>query len=129
MRSIAAFACLAALTGGSALAQPGPGATVRTVQLELRQGGHLLGSPSVTLQPGRSAAVSVGLYSLRLRLERAAGSAAGDDSWLVRSTVYRADGSGDPLASPAVTLADGEQARLRIASGDGTPILYAVTVR
>ena len=129
MRRIVTLAFLATLASGAALAQP-PAASPdqpRTVQPELRQGGRLLGTPSITLAPGRSAAVSVGgVYSLRLRLDRAADTASA--AYLVRSTLYRSDGSGGPVASPAVTLAEGEQARLRIAAGDGGPLLFAVLI-
>jgi hypothetical protein len=130
MGRIIAFACFAATACGAAVAQPpaGPAEQPRTVQLELRQGGRLLGTPSVTLVPGRSAALSVGgVYALRLRLDRAANAASA--AYLVRSTLYRADGGGAPVATPAVTLAQGEQARLRIAAGDGAPILFAVLVQ
>jgi len=131
MGRIVTFACLAALASGAAFAQPpaaAPADQARTVQLELRQGGRLLGTPSVTLVPGRSAAVSVGgVYSLRLRLDHAANAASA--AYLVRSTLYRADSGGTLIASPTVTLAQGEQARLRIAAGDGAPILFAVLVQ
>jgi len=120
-----------ALLGASAVAAQAPAADgdgPRTIELEVRQGGRLLGAPSVTLAPGRSAAVSVGgLYSLRLRLERETGTIM--PTYRVRSTLYRADGEGDLIASPAVTLAEGEQARLRLDSHGGAPILFAVLVR
>lgn|SRR5690606_10398148 len=128
MARIASLFCLALLGASGAMAQPpadpdGP----RTVELELRQGGRLLGAPSVTLAPGRSAAVSVGgVYALRLSLDRATDTIM--PTYRVRSRLYRADGGGDLVASPAVTLAEGEQARLRLVSPDGAPIMFAVLV-
>jgi hypothetical protein len=128
MGHIATFACLAVFASGAAVALPPAGADApRTVQFEVRQGGRLLGAPSVTLAPGRSAALSVGgVYALRMRLERATDTIM--PTYRVRSTLYRADGGGVLVAAPAVTLAEGEQARLRLDSGGGAPILFAVLV-
>jgi hypothetical protein len=128
MRRLAFFALGAALAGGAAIAQVAatPDA-VRTLQFELREGNRLIGTPSVTLQPGRSAAVSVGgLYSLRMRFEQQNDS---DGGYLVRSTLYRTDGSGSLIASPSISVAEGQQARARFADSNGATMTLAVLVR
>ena len=99
----------------------------RTVALELREGGELIGAPTLTMRPGRPAAVSVaGGYSLRLRLERTA-----QGPYLLRSSLYRpgADNSWALIASPAMTVAEGEQALLTIDRPSGPALTFAVTVR
>jgi len=108
-------------------AQPGP-ETDRTVDFELREGGRLVAAPSVTVRMGRPAAISVGTYSLRLRVTR--GSAAqGPAPYLVRSSLYRSEGGWALIASPAVTVLAGEQAHLSFTGEDGSDLSLAVLVR
>lgn len=127
MTKFASLLCLAALVPGAAAAQTLASAPAsRTVQIELRQGNQLIGSPSVTLQVGRTTAVSVdGSYSLRLRLE-----AAAPEGYVVRSTLYRpsvADWA--PVAAPPANVTEGEPVQLRFAGNDGRPLSLAVLVR
>lgn len=126
MKTLAAFACIASLASGAAFAQAVDESASRTIEMEFREGGQLIGSPSVTVQLGRTAAVSVaGHYSLRLKLVETEA-----DAYLVRSTLYRPSASDwTPVAAPAVTVAEGESAQLSFAAADGSQLSLALLVR
>ncbi|WP_129791884.1 hypothetical protein [Sphingosinicella sp. CPCC 101087] len=126
MRRLASsFLATLILAAGPLAAQPAP-EPARTIAFELREGGRLVAAPSITVQMGRPAAVSVGEYSLRLRVTRAT---AGQGPYLVRSSLYRSDSGWTLVATPAVTVPEGEQAHLRFAGTDGSDLSLAVRVR
>jgi len=77
----------ALLAGGAAQAQT---AESQTVDYELREGDRVVAMQTLTLEVGRTASVSVGgAYSVRLRLDRAAGG-TGPSAFVVRSSLSRA---------------------------------------
>ena len=121
---------IALFAGGAAAAQVGgaPAAT-RTIEVELREEGRLVGTPSVRVQVGRSTALAVGDYAMRLRMDRAIASGDGPAPFVVRSSVYRADGGWARVALPAVIVVEGEQAQLDFAGSDGRDLSLAVLVR
>ena len=96
----------------------------RTLEVELHEDGQLVATPSVRVTLGRPAAVTMGGYSLRFRLEQASG---GD--YVIRSSLYRSEGGWTRLAAPTLTVAEGEQARARFAAADGSDLSLAVLVR
>ena len=129
MRRLAPFVLAAAAFAGAAVqAQPAPTEPARTVDFELREEGRLVAAPSVTVEIGRPAAISVGTYSLRLRVTRGT-SAEGPAPFLVRSSLYRSEGGWTLVASPALTVIEGEQARMSLVGEDGRDISLAVLVR
>ena len=129
MRRLAHILLAAAMLGGGALrAQPAPIEPAPTVDFELREEGRLVAMPSVTVELGRPAAISIGTYSLRLRVTRAPG-AEGPAPYLVRSSLDRSAGGWNLVASPAVTVIAGEQAELRFADAEGRELSLAVLVR
>ena len=131
MRRLGTLLCgIALLAAGSATAQVGdvPTAT-RTIHVELREEGRLVGTPSVRVQVGRSAALSVGDYAMRVRMDRAIASGDGPAPFVVRSSLYRADGGWSRLSLPDVTVAEGQQAHLDFAGSDGRDLSLAVLVR
>lgn len=123
MRSVPILCLAAMIAGGSAVAQTAP-QTSRTVELELREGGELVAAPTVQMQVGRPAAISAGAYSLRLRMERGAA-----EGYVIRSSVYRSDSGWSLVGSPAVSVTEGEQTRMRFAGNDGGDFSLAVLVR
>jgi hypothetical protein len=78
----------------------------------------------VRVQLGRPAAVSAGDYSLRLRMDRADGAGP----YVIRSQLYRSAGGWTLVASPAVTVSEGEPARLRFSDADGRAMSLAVVI-
>jgi predicted secreted protein len=125
--SLCAAAAAAAIAAGPASAQTaGPQDNSRTLEVELSEAGQVVASPTLRVQLGRMTAVSVGNYSFRLRMDRAT---AGDETapYVIRSSVYRNDGG--LLASPAVTVVQGERARLRFTGNDGSQLALAVMMR
>ena len=118
----------AMLAGGAALAQTAEPQDNRTVDLELREGGQLVAAPTLQMRVGRPTAVAVGNYSFRVRMERAIAPDGATAPYVIRSSLYRAD-SGSLVASPAVTVVPGEQARTRFAGSDGRDLSLAVMVR
>ena len=123
--------CAAALTAGAddAFAQAAEVAdNARTVELELSEGGEVVAAPTLQMRVGRPTAVAVGDYSFRVRMERAAAPEGAPAPYVIRSSLYRSD-SGSLVASPAVTVMQGEQARLRFAGQDGRDLSLAVLVR
>lgn len=131
MKALAPFFCAAALAAaGAAAAQTAdPRGADRMLEIELREDGQLVATPSVRIQAGRPAAVSVGPYSLRFRVDRAAPGAGGPAPWVIRSSLYRAEGGWTRLASPVLTVAEGEQASADFAGSDGSDMSLAVLVR
>ena len=118
-----------AAAGGAGLAQTTEAPdTSRTVQLELREGGQIVAAPTLRMQIGRSTAVASGNYSFRVRMERAAAPDGANAPYVVRSSLYRSD-SGALVGTPAVTVLQGEQGRLRFAGSDGRDLSLAVLVR
>ena len=128
MRTLASLCMAAALVAGTAVAQTAqPQDNARTVEFELSEGGQVVAAPTLRVQFGRPAAVSVGNYSFRLRMDRGTAADGGAEPYLIRSSVYRNDGG--LLGSPAVTVVQGEQARMRFAGNDGSQLSLAVLVR
>jgi hypothetical protein len=124
------FSTLAALPAAAALAQTGaPTEAPATVEIELREGDQLVGAPTLRLQVDRPAAVSVGSYSLRIRVARAPAAADGASPYVIRSSLYRSDSGWALVASPVLTVAQGGQARLDFAGSDGRALSMAVTLR
>ncbi len=123
--------CGAALLGAGAplLAQTAEVQdTSRTVELELSEGGQVVAAPTLQMRVGRPTAVAVGNYSFRVRMERATAPEGSPAPYVIRSSLYRSD-SGSLVASPAVTVMQGEPGRLRFAGSDGRQLSLAVLVR
>jgi hypothetical protein len=120
------FTTLAAVPAG---ATDRPADAPATVEIELREGDQLVGTPTLRLQVGRPTAVSVGSYSLRIRVARAPAAADGASPYVIRSSLYRSDSGWALVASPVLTVAQGSQARLDFAGSDGRELSMAVTLR
>lgn len=131
MRRSVTILCLVGMaTIGAGFAQTATAQdNARTVEFELREGGELVASPTVRMQVGRPAAISAGSYSLRLRMERGAAEGDAPAPYVIRSSLYRSDSGWTLVASPAVTVVAGEQARMRFAGSDGSDLSLAVLVR
>ena len=117
------------LLAGAAVAQEAPVVDPRELQIELREGGRLVASPTVRVQVGRPAAVSSGSYSFRLRMDRGTAVDGGQAPFLIRSSLYRSDSDWALVASPAMTVVEGEEAQLRFAGNDGRQLSMAVLIR
>ena len=129
MKALACFLAMAMVASGPALAQTADVAEAsRTVVLELSEGGEIVAAPTLQMRVGRPTAVAVGDYSFRVRMERATAAGGASAPYVIRSTLYRAD-SGALVASPAVTVIEGQQAQLRFAGQDGRNLSLAVLVR
>lgn len=115
---------LASLVALAAAAQA-PAEAPLTLQFELREGDTVVAAPAVRMEIGRPAAVSVGDYSLRLRMSRGADGAP----YVIRSSLYRAAGGWALIASPTLTVAEGGEAEASFAAGDGSRLTLAVSVR
>jgi len=123
------LAAAAVAASGTAPAQSVDGAeTSRTVVLELSEGGEVVAAPTLQMRIGRSTAVAAGDYSFRVRMERPVVADGGPAPYVIRSSLYRSD-SGALVASPAVTVIQGQQAELRFAGQDGRALSLAVLVR
>jgi hypothetical protein len=124
---------LAALIGaGAAIAQTDAKApdAPRTVELELRENGRLIGAPTLSMAVGRPTAVTVGgAYSMRLRLD-AEPDTDGDGvaPLVLRSTLFR-PGDNARVTAPAMTLVEGMPSRIRLAGVDGANLQLGVLVR
>lgn len=132
MRLPATILGLAALIGaGAAIAQSAaPETAPRTVELELREDGRLIGAPTLSMAVGRPTAVTVGgAYSMRLRLD-AEPDTDGDGiaDLVLRSTLFR-PGDNARVTAPAMTLIEGMPARIRLAGVDGANLQLGVLVR
>ena len=101
----------------------------RTIEVELSEGGEIVAAPTLRVQIGRPAAVAVGNYSLRLRMDRGTAVEGGPTPFLIRSSLYRAEGGWALVASPAVTVVAGEQTRLSIGGRPGPDLSLALLVR
>ena len=128
MRRLHSLLLAASLCAGTGLSAQPAAETARTFDFELREGGRLVAAPSVTVQIGRPAAISAGAYSLRLRITRGA-AAEGAAPYLVRSNLYRSDGGGALVASPALTVRPGQPAQLDFLTRDGSDLSLAVAMR
>ena len=133
MRIAASILALAALAGaGMAAAQSSASGPARTVDLELRENGRLIGAPTLTVQLGRPTAVAVGgVYSMRLRLD-AEPDTDGDGiaPLVVRSSLFRpGDSNWARVTAPAMTVVEGMPARIRLAGADGSNLSLGVLVR
>jgi hypothetical protein len=134
MRLAVSILCLAALAGaGVAVAEKAePESPTRTVDLELRENGRLIGAPTLTVQLGRPTAVAVGgVYSMRLRLD-AEPDTDGDGiaPLVVRSSLFRpGDANWARVTAPAMTVVEGMPARIRLAGADGSNLSLGVLVR
>jgi len=128
MRFAAIVIAAAAALPASALAQSAAAEEpARTIAFELREGGTVVAAPTVRVQLGRPAALSIGEYSLRLRMVRA--DAAEGAPYVIRSSLYRSEGGWALVASPTLTVAEGQQASARFAGSDGTELSLAVSLR
>ena len=124
------LAILGLVTASAAAAQTtAPPDDARTVEFELREDGEVVAAPSLRMQVGRTTAVAVGAYSLRLRMDRGTAADGGPAPYLIRSSLYRSEGGWTLVASPSVTVVQGETARLRIAGQGGRDLSLAVLVR
>ena len=129
MKARAWFLAIAMAASGPAVAQTAEVAEAsRTVVLELSEGGEIVAAPTLQMRIGRPTAVAAGDYSFRVRMERASTTDGASAPYVIRSTLYRAD-SGALVASPAVTVVEGQQASLRFAGQDGRNLSLAVLVR
>lgn len=128
MRPLTMMSLMAALlaTGPVAAQVAAPADPARTVEFELSEGRTVVATPTVQVQVGRPAAISAGGYSLRLRMDRAA--ADGQGAYVIRSQLYRSQGW-LLVASPAVTVTEGEQTRLNFTGSDGSAMSLAVLLR
>ena len=116
------------LATGPAVAQVAPPEeSGHMLEFELTEGRQVVATPSVRVQVGRPAAIAAGGYSMRLRMDRAAAPGAGG-AYVIRSQLYRSEGW-TLVATPAVTVNEGEQARLRFTGSDGSDMTLAVLVR
>ena len=129
MKRIATGLCLVLLAGGAAAAQETAAPDARELQIELREGGRLVAAPTVRVQVGRPAAVSAGSYSFRLRMDRGTAIEGGPAPYLIRSSLYRSDSDWALVASPALTVIEGEETQLNFAASDGRTLSMAVLVR
>ena len=129
MKRIASALCLALLAGGAAAAQEVAPTDARELQIELRESGRLVAAPTVRVQVGRPAAVSVGSYAFRLRMDRAGPAQAGPAPYLIRSSLYRSGSDWALVASPAMTVIEGESTQMRFSGSDGRELSLAVLVR
>ena len=121
---------LAAAAGRPATAQIAQVADdARTVEVELREGDRVVAAPTLRVQVGRPAAVAVGPYSLRLRMDRGSAPDGSPAPYLIRSSLYRAEGGWALVAQPAGTVLEGELTRLSITGPDGRNLSLAVLVR
>ena len=124
------LAILGLVTASAAAAQTSaPPDDARTVEIELREDGEVVAAPSLRMQVGRTTAVAVGAYSLRLRMDRGTAADGGPAPYLIRSSLYRSEGGWTLVASPSVTVVQGETTRLRIAGEGGRDLSLAVLVR
>ncbi len=129
MRFVSLCGAAALCAGAPLLAQTAEVQDVsRTVELELSEGGQVVAAPTLQMRVGRPTAVAVGNYSFRVRMERAAAPEGTPAPYVIRSSLYRSD-SGSLVASPAVTVMQGEPGRLRFAGSDGRELSLAVLVR
>ena len=129
MRFMALCGAAVLLAGPPALAQTvDVQDTSRTVELERSEGGQGVAAPTLRMRVGRPTAVAVGNYSFRVRMERATTADGTPAPYVIRSSLYRSD-SGSLVASPAVTVMEGQPASLRFAGSDGSQLSLAVLVR
>jgi len=125
MRLCAPLLGAAALLAAAATARAAPEDSARTVEVELHEDGQLVATPSVRVQIGRPAAVTMGGYSLRFRMDQA----VAEGPYVIRSSLYRSEGGWTRVAAPTLTVEQGEQARARFAGNDGSDMSLAVLVR
>lgn len=123
------FTAIAALPAAAAGQAGAPAEAPATMEIELREGDQLVGTPTLRLQVDRPTAVSVGSYSLRIRVARAPAADGGDAPYVIRSSVYRSDSGWTLVASPVLTVQQDGQARLDFAGTDGSQLSMAVTLR
>ena len=96
----------------------------RTIAFELREGDRLVATPSMTVQLGRPASLSIREYGLSLVVDR-----AGEDYFL-SSGLYRSSGNGwTLLGHPSLTVTQGAPARLSFTGADGRTLSMAVEIR
>ena len=125
MTRLVPLVCAAVIAAGAAIAPPAAAEeTARTVEVELHEDGQLVATPSVRVEIGRPAAVTMGGYSLRFRMER-----SGERGYVIRSSLYRSEGGWTRRAAPTLTVEQGEQARASFAASDGSDMSLAVLVR
>ena len=130
MTRLFSLVCASELLAGTAGAQVAEVAdNARTVEVELSEGGEVVASPTLRVQIGRLAAVSVGNYSLRLRMDQGSAPDGTPAPYLIRSSLYRSEGGWTLVGSPTATVVQGEQARMRIAGQNGRDLSLAVLVR
>jgi hypothetical protein len=130
MKALALLLSTLAAAPAAAVAQSAaPAEAPATMEIELREGDQLVGAPTLRLQVDRPTAVSVGSYSLRIRVARAPAAADGAAPYVIRSSLYRSDSGWALVASPVLTVAQGGQARLDFAGNDGSALSMAVTLR
>lgn len=118
---------LAASASAAFAVTPAPTVESYLVAFELREGGRLVGAPSLAVRIGEPATIIVGgAYKLELTLDR-----AGGNGFFVRSGFYRPAGAGWALfASPTVAVAAGEQGRVTVQrAASEPPYSIAFTVR
>ena len=117
-----------ALTTAAAPSAPAPApetaSETRTVAFELREGDRLVAAPSLTVQLGRPAALSIPGYGLSLVVDRAG------EHYFLSSGLYRSAGNGwTLLGQPSLTVSQGAPARLSFTAADGSTLSMAVEIR
>jgi len=96
----------------------------RTIAVELREGERLVATPSLTVQLGRPASLSIEDFGLSLVVDRSG------DGYFLSSGLYRSAGNGwTLLGHPSLTVAEGTPARLSFTGADGRTLTMAVEIR
>jgi hypothetical protein len=116
---------LAAAAASSAPAPaPETASETRTVAFELREGDRVVATPSLTVQLGRPASLSIQHFGLSLVVDRAG------DGYFLSSGLYRSSGNGwTLLGHPSLTVTQGAPARLSFTAADGSALTMAVEIR
>ena len=116
---------LAAAAASSAPAPaPETASETRTIAVELREGERLVATPSLTVQLGRPASLSIEDFGLSLVVDRAG------DGYFLSSGLYRSSGNGwTLLGQPSLTVTQGAPARLSFTGSDGRTLSMAVEIR
>ena len=115
-----------ATTIASSAPAPAPetASETRTIAFELREGERLVATPSLTVQLGRPAALSIREFGLSLVVDRVG------DTYFISSGLYRSSGNGwTLLGHPSLTVTQDAPARLSFTGADGSALSMAVEIR
>jgi hypothetical protein len=116
---------LAAAAASSAPAPaPETASETRIIAVELREGERLVATPSLAVQLGRPASLSIQDFGLSLVVDRAG------DGYFLSSGLYWSSGNGwTLLGQPSLTVTQGAPARLSFTGADGRNLTMAVEIR